>query len=60
MNHDLPVTFGVEPDGIDLPRHSFMRLPRQRAPFGRMRLDRFKLPRGDVLCVGPDRSQQGT
>ena len=30
MNHDLPVTFGVEPDGIDLPRHSFMRLPRQR------------------------------
>ena len=30
MNHDLPVTFAVEPGGIDLPRHSFMRLPRQR------------------------------
>jgi hypothetical protein len=30
MNHDLPMTFGVESDGVDLPRHSFMRLPRQR------------------------------
>ena len=30
MSHDLPMTLGVEPDGIDLPRHSFMRLPRQR------------------------------
>ena len=30
MNHDLPMTFGVEHGGIDLPRHTFMRLPRQR------------------------------
>ena len=30
MNNDLPMTFGVEPGGIDLPRHAFMRLPRQR------------------------------
>lgn len=30
MSCDLPMTSGVEPAGIDLPRHSFMRLPRQR------------------------------
>src|SRR3954467_13107928 len=30
MNHELPMTFGVEPDGISPPPHSFMRLPRQR------------------------------
>ena len=30
MNHELPMTFGVEPDGVSPPRHSFMRLPRQR------------------------------
>ena len=32
MNHDAPMTFEVEPHGIDVPPPSFMRLPQQRLP----------------------------
>jgi hypothetical protein len=30
MNHDAPMTFEVEPHGIDIPPPSFIRLPQQR------------------------------
>lgn len=30
MNHDVPMTFEVEPHGIDMSPPSFMRLPQQR------------------------------